>query len=72
MKNKRLKKEFAKAFGWYERVQEYGYSSFSRVKYREDASWEEIFTEIGRLKERANRSERDVCTIDSDMRINHG
>jgi hypothetical protein len=49
MKNKRLKKEFAKAFDWYEMKSDYGYSNPKKV-YRDDCSWEEIFTEIGRLK----------------------
>ncbi len=42
--DERRRKEFAKAFGWYQEKQRYDYTQEIRMP-----SWEEIFTKVGKL-----------------------
>jgi len=58
--NTRRKKEFAKAFGWYE-SNSYGYG-----KEPLKPSWEEIFIEIGRLTGSVDNENR-LKTIESTL-----
>jgi len=46
-KDEQLRQEFAKAFGWYKRKEQYSYDSELKPL---TPSWEQIFVEIGRLK----------------------
>lgn len=48
--NKIIRKEFSKAFNWYEYKNTYGYSD--RTKCYKEPTWAEIFIQIGRLLER--------------------
>jgi len=45
--DEQIRKEFAKAFDWYDADSNYGYGSLTK-KLR-SPSWEQIFVEIGRL-----------------------
>ena len=47
-KDLEIRKEFAKAFGWYETQKDYGYSTSTKGKLKEP-SWFEIFTELGKI-----------------------
>lgn len=42
--DERIRKEFAKAFHWYKKQNQYDYSSDYRTP-----TWEEIFTEVGKI-----------------------
>lgn len=65
MKNdERVRKEFSKAFGWYERQSQYDYEKKLRLP-----SWEEIFVHLGKviahkenseLEERLDKLERNI------------
>lgn len=46
-KSEEIRKEFAKAFGWYEETQEFGYPSKTRTL--RTPTWIEIFVELGKL-----------------------
>lgn len=43
-----IRKEFAKAFGWYELKQSYGYSLNSEKEYK-IPTWPEIFIKLGKI-----------------------
>ena len=45
-KDERMRKEFAKAFGWYENPGSYGYDNKKNPRL---PSWQEVFVETGRL-----------------------
>lgn len=62
---KRIRKEFAKAFGWYNKSNGYSVDPDPRLQ-----SWEEIFVEVGKLKAKNNFQLLEQDIIDHQNQIN--
>jgi len=62
--DERRRKEFAKVFNWYQKQGVYGYQSELRMP-----SWEEIFTEIGKLLATKTFYDLDGNISEMDVRI---
>jgi len=65
MEDVEIRKEFAKAFNWYEYESEYGYSA--RKKKLLEPTWSEIFIELGKLLEKATPKDVICCKENPDL-----
>jgi vacuolar-type H+-ATPase catalytic subunit A/Vma1 len=65
-KDARIRKEFAKAFGWYKEKEPF-HGMVKATEELKDISWEEVFIEVGKLLQAAKDKENDLDRISREV-----